>query len=620
MLIFKRVILHNFGSYEHAELDLQERGFCLVTGQNNYKKDNALSNGSGKSFLWNALSFALTGETLQGIKANLKNISTEENSCYVELTFSYGRDEYCLTRYVAPKSDLKILKNGENVSGKGIRESDKKLSELLPDVTKDLVASTILIGQGMPHRFSSFSPSGRKELLEKLTKSDFMIEEIKRAVANRLEKLNIKLKEYVVDIRTKSAELRVVESNYLKHKNELDNMISPDYEEEITKLTAELVNIDKELTQVVAQRAELEAQRKVIYTQWEAITSEKATVRTDCDKKYYTRNNELRQKKVVLTTQISMLRKEIEKLKKITDICPTCGQKLHNVERPDTTKQEAELAELLNQLTEVQELITACDIKYKEYLTDIDTSFDGEIRQQKTLLSDCDMQLGFCNTQITTWSDAKSYKAGQLTKLQHDRDHMQSYFEKLDKTVKEELTEVNDLKTKIQASTAGQEQQQEHLAVVKQAESLLKREFRGFLLSSVIDLLNSKAKDYCEIVFETRDLEICLNGNALDITYCGKMFDSLSGGEKQRVDLILQFALRNILMQYLNFNSNIIVLDEITDFLDKKSCAAVMRLLEKELNTIESVFIISHHAETLDLPIDSEIHIIKNEQGISEVF
>ena len=620
MLIFKRVILHNFGSYEHAELDLQERGFCLVTGQNNYKKDNALSNGSGKSFLWNALSFALTGETLQGIKANLKNISTEENSCYVELTFSYGRDEYCLTRYVAPKSDLKILKNGENVSGKGIRESDKKLSELLPDVTKDLVASTILIGQGMPHRFSSFSPSGRKELLEKLTKSDFMIEEIKRAVANRLEKLNIKLKEYVDDIRTKSAELRVVESNYLKHKNELDNMISPDYEEEITKLTAELVNIDKELTQVVAQRAELEAQRKVIYTQWEAITSEKATVRTDCDKKYYTRNNELSQKKVVLTTQISMLRKEIEKLKKITDICPTCGQKLHNVERPDTTKQEAELAELLNQLTEVQELITACDIKYKEYLTDIDTSFDGEIRQQKTLLSDCDMQLGFCNTQITTWSDAKSYKAGQLTKLQHDRDHMQSYFEKLDKTVKEELTEVNDLKTKIQASTAGQEQQQEHLAVVKQAESLLKREFRGFLLSSVIDLLNSKAKDYCEIVFETRDLEICLNGNALDITYCGKMFDSLSGGEKQRVDLILQFALRNILMQYLNFNSNIIVLDEITDFLDKKSCAAVMRLLEKELNTIESVFIISHHAETLDLPIDSEIHIIKNEQGISEVF
>lgn len=620
MLVFKKVILHNFGSYEHAELDLQERGFCLVTGQNNYKKDNALSNGSGKSFLWNALSFALTGETLQGIKSNLKNISTEENSCYVELTFSYGRDEYCLTRYVAPKSDLKILKNGENVSGKGIRESDKKLSELLPDVTKDLVASTILIGQGMPHRFSSFSPSGRKELLEKLTKSDFMIEEIKQAVANRLEKLNSKLKEYLDDIRTKSAELKVVESNYFKHKNELDNMISPDYEEEIAKLTAELVNIDKELAQALAQRAELETQRKAIYKQWETLTSEKATVRADCDKQYYTRNNELSQKKVVLSTQISMLKKEIEKLKKITDICPTCGQKLHDVEKPDTSKQEAELTELTERLTEIQELISVCDAKYKGYLTDIDTSYNGEIRQQKTLLSDCDMQLSVCNTQITTWSDAKSYKAGQLTKLQHDRYHMQSYFEKLDKTVKEEFAEVNELKTKIQVSTDGQEQQQEHLAVVKQAESLLKREFRGFLLSSVIELLNSKAKDYCEIVFETRDLEICLNGNALDITYCGKIFDSLSGGEKQRVDLILQFALRNILMQYLNFNSNIIVLDEITDFLDKKSCAAVMKLLEKELNTIESVFIISHHAETLDLPIDSEIHIIKNEQGISEVF
>ena len=135
-----------------------------------------------------------------------------------------------------------------------------------------------------------------------------------------------------------------------------------------------------------------------------------------------------------------------------------------------------------------------------------------------------------------------------------------------------------------------------------------------------IKFIDKKAKDLSEIVFGTRELNIYLDGNALDISYCGKMIEALSGGERTRVDLIIQFAIRDMLSTYLNITSNILVLDEVTDFLDKQSCAAVMQLIEKELNTVESVFIISHHAETLDLPIDSELHIVKNENGISEVY
>jgi DNA repair exonuclease SbcCD ATPase subunit len=121
-------------------------------------------------------------------------------------------------------------------------------------------------------------------------------------------------------------------------------------------------------------------------------------------------------------------------------------------------------------------------------------------------------------------------------------------------------------------------------------------------------------------VFGTRDLSLEITGNTLDITYCSKAFDGLSGGEKQRVDLILQLAIRDLLNSYLNLSANILVLDEITDFLDKKSCQAVMQLLEKELNTIESVFIISHHSEELSISVDSEIKVVKNENGISELY
>jgi DNA repair exonuclease SbcCD ATPase subunit len=150
-------------------------------------------------------------------------------------------------------------------------------------------------------------------------------------------------------------------------------------------------------------------------------------------------------------------------------------------------------------------------------------------------------------------------------------------------------------------------------------DTLVKRDFRGYLLTNIIAYLDKKAKEYCTVVFGTSELSLTLNGNALDITYCDKMFDLLSGGEKQRVDLILQLAIRDMLITYLDLNANILVLDEITDFLDKKSCKAVMGLLESALQTVESVFIISHHDEALELPIDSQIKIIKNTRGISEL-
>ena len=98
MIQFKKLILHNFGSYGHAELELQNRGFCLVSGQNNYIKDNALSNGAGKSALWSAICYALTGETISGIKTNLKNINVDEPDSFVQLDFLYQKDLFMFQR------------------------------------------------------------------------------------------------------------------------------------------------------------------------------------------------------------------------------------------------------------------------------------------------------------------------------------------------------------------------------------------------------------------------------------------------------------------------------------------------------------------------------------------
>ena len=158
-----------------------------------------------------------------------------------------------------------------------------------------------------------------------------------------------------------------------------------------------------------------------------------------------------------------------------------------------------------------------------------------------------------------------------------------------------------------------------HLEVLSKIESLIKRDFRGYLLEDIIKYIDAKAKEYCEVVFDTRELEVKIDGNNLNITYCNKNFDNLSGGEKQRVDIILQFAIRDLLQNYMNYSSNIIVLDEIFDALDAKSTQRILELISTRLKDIASVFVISHHPNELQLSYDTEIRIVKNESGISEV-
>mgnify|MGYP003294747084 CR=1 FL=1 len=158
---FNKIILHNFISFSHSEVVLNNRDYCLVSGVNNCPLDNTVSNGSGKSSIWSAITYALTGETISGLK-DVKNKFVDEKSCYVSLDFTVDGDDYVVTRIKEPKSDLKISVNGEDKSGKGVKESSVILAQYLPDLTFDLISSVILIGQGMPNKLSGKSPSGRK--------------------------------------------------------------------------------------------------------------------------------------------------------------------------------------------------------------------------------------------------------------------------------------------------------------------------------------------------------------------------------------------------------------------------------------------------------------------------
>ena len=619
MLQFNKVTLHNFGSYGHAELELSSKGFCLVSGQNNYGKDNALSNGAGKSFLWSAICFALTGETINGLHSNLKNINAEDDDSYVTLEFKSGADSYVLKRIIAPKSDLKITKNGADASGKGIRESEEKLSGYLPDLTKDLIASTIIIGQGMPNKFSSFSPSGRKELLEKLTKSDFMIEDLKNRIATRQAELSLKLREYEDSLLVNRTNQAGIQAKLDATEAELKALASPNFDEDIAASSKEIERLQKLYDGKIAEIEKLEKANDEADAELLKQTEEKAKISQEELMAYSDSTSELTHEKAQLGGRITNLTYEIKRLKSVSDVCPTCGQKLQGVVKPDTSAQESELAEHNKKIVEVTKKLDEALAKHKNYVKEINAAFDGTINSLRQSILANKKAVSALKPEAAACQDSLATEKAKQAKLVFDKENWDKRIAAMKKSIEDDSAAFAKLSSAIELMLKAKADLEEHIAIVKKMDTLVKRNFRGYLLSNVIAYIDKRAKDYCETVFGTRELNVYLDGNALDISYCGKLFDNLSGGEKQRVDLILQFAIREMLMAYLNVNSNIIVLDEITDFLDKQSCSAIMSLIEKELNTIESVFIISHHAEELDLPIDSEIKVVKGADGISRL-
>ena len=619
MIQFNKIALHNFGCYVDAELNLTNRGFCLVSGQNNYLPDNALSNGVGKSILLSSICWTLCGETVSGLKSGLRNVATTEDLSYASVEFKYNSDEYIITRMLAPRSELKIIKNGIDVSGKGIRESEKKLNELLPELTRDLITSSIILGQGMPNKFSSFSPSGRKDLIERLTKSDFMIEDLRTRIENRQLELQKQIRELDDAILVSKTQL-TIETGVLKTlEAELADLATPDTSIDLRIAHAE-VEIEK-LTAAIALLPNLETANNLqAYEKSLAdIQNAKLAVSQEELSAYNEATAVITTRRAELTGSVNYLQQELTRQQSITDTCPTCGQKIAGVHKPDTTKLEAELAQKTAEIDTLDVDLQTKEKKHLAYKAEIEAHFEAQIKAARDKIEAEKLSIRK-NTQERSGLNAQLATAKEmLTKLTYDKKHAATLKASTEAKLAEKIIQVDNLTAQMRTAESTREGLIEHQNIVKKMSNIVKRDFRGQLLSNIIIYLNSKAKDFCEIVFGTRELTIELSGNNLDITYLGKAFDGLSGGEKQRVDLILQLAIRDLLIKHLGLEANILVLDEVTDFLDKKSCAAIVRLLESELNTVESVFIISHMADSLELPVDSTITIVKSAEGISEV-
>ena len=615
---FKHLHIHNFMSFGDTNLTFVDDGFIRVSGVNDNPLDNAVSNGSGKSSLWEAIIWALTGDTIRGTK-HVVNIFGEDG-CYVDLEFIVDSKHYRILRskdHKVYKTNLQIYIDEQDVSGKGIRDSEKLLAQYLPDLTASLLGSVIILGQGLPQKFTNNTPSGRKEVLEKLSKSDFMIEDLREKVARRKTELTRELRCYedaLISAESKKSFLNTQINQQFELLNKLDEK---ELEEKRDRLCTELLSLEQAVNDLNDKIETLFSSKEDILSKRNSIVNDENEQLSQIYNIFQNRTKHLNETKSKLTAELSVAKSQLVSIQNMRDVCPTCGQKLLNVHKPDTTELETtinmfenNISEVTNQLLEFEhaydedyKLIksaflndkSSIDLEYKSICNSYDSS-KAEKQKQETLLNTVKKELSA--TEI------------QLAQLQATIDNCN----KIIRDNNEELKVINDniLYNNMQKGLT-----QSHLEVVSKFDTALKRDFRGYLLSTVISYIESRAKQYCKIIFDTTNISFCLDGNNIDISYMNKAYENLSGGEKQKIDLIIQFSIRDMLSSQLGFTSNILVLDEVFDGLDLNGCNRVIDMIAS-LSDVKNIFIVTHRKD-LSIPTDKELTVFKSSVGISEI-
>jgi hypothetical protein len=154
---------------------------------------------------------------------------------------------------------------------------------------------------------------------------------------------------------------------------------------------------------------------------------------------------------------------------------------------------------------------------------------------------------------------------------------------------------------------------------------------QSYLLDNIIPVLNKYAKHYSNL----------LSGGSLDVEFCNQLtnkagevkekfgvvvknrdgsasYEGDSSGERRRVDLIALFALQKASMLRSKSRLNCLFIDEAMDALDAAGIENVIQILEDEVSTFPTIFLISHNPEVAGF-LDSTITVTKDKDGFSSI-
>ena len=645
---FNSIDIENFRSIERAFVELENQGTIIVKGVNEYE-DKATSNGSGKSSVFEAIIFALFEETSSGEKDVANRII--DNGYSITLKFEVDNDKYIINRQCSKggKTSVVVNKNGLDISARNKTDTNKIILQIL-GINKAIFLDSVFLSQNANTNLASLTPTARKERLEILTNTDFMINSFK-------EKLKEKQTEYEAECVSNQLKMNKLNGNKetnLKQQADLQLKINEAKQElERLKQLGNIQEIDeqinlKENVEMSTFDKQIEETDKMIQDKEQEIEDlrklgeENLNKKDELDKQKQEKLNEwnkvdkeiqTRQQTIQFTEQDNKrLDKEIDKIRK-SDKCPTCGRKYDDANEEHIQKAIQELEDAKQENNKQIESIKQ-EIEYhitqrnqieedgKKQAVEI-TKVSAEIEEHRNKVNEKELERRSLNNKKQEILDNKNKCQKEIDTLKSKKEQIlktqTGNIEEFEEMIKKIVSDIEIIDAQLKEAEDLYNKYNDYVSVVKNSIQMVTKEFRTYLLQNSLQYLNKLLAQYSSQLFsnETDVIRIEEDDTKLNIKLGNATYESLSGGEKTRVNIALLLAQKSLANIIGNISCNIIILDEVLGYCDSMAEENVISLLTQELESLESIYMVSH--KEIPIGYDAQLIIVKDKRGLSRV-
>ena len=560
MLKLKNVSAKNFMSVgaQTQAVNLNTGELTLVLGHNLDQGGDGSRNGTGKTTIVNALSYALYGEALTNIKRD--NLINKTNGKQMMVTVEFEKDgvDYRIERGRKPNV-LRLFSDGEeNKDDDGAqgdsRETQKFIEKIIGfphEMFKQLIALNTYT-----EPFLSLRANDQRAMIEQLLgitelseKADILKDLLKQT------KDSIKEEEIRIDAVKNSNEL--IEKN-IREIEMRSKAWAKTHSEKVTELEESIaslmeIDIDAEIAghESNAEASELTTQMKVLKTELDTINTS------------YNRS------------QIKITELEGNLVSALAGTCPACGQGTAHLSTHEEYTQE-----LRDKIAEEAAYSTEREAKIADLESAIDSIDIPEV---------VDTFYETAEGAYTHRTNLENLANSFVEKSAEEN----PYTEQVEQLKESGLQEIEF--DKINELTELREHQEFLYKLLTGKDSFIRKR----IIDTNIAFLNHRLANYLEKIGLPHDVKFSAD-LGVEITEYGRDldFDNLSRGERNRLILSLSWAFRDV-YESLNHPMNFLCIDELLDSgMDSVGVEAGLSILKKmNRDQGKNIMLISHKEE-----------------------
>ena len=560
MITINKLTVRNFMSVGNATqaLDFDRRDLTLVLGENLDLGGDGSRNGTGKTTIINALSFALFGQALTNIKKDNLINKTNGKQMVVSLDFVVDGQGYRIERGRRPNVLKFFVNNEEKIAtddAQGDSRETQEAIERLLGMSHNMFRHIVALNT-YTEPFLNLRANDQREIIEQLLGITQLSER-----ADRIRELNRATKE---EIGQEEMRIRAVQE---ANKRIEEQITSLEKRRDLwTKKQQE--DCDK-LQEAIAALEHIDIEREIqSHRDLESYHSKKKQI--DEHNRWI---RSIDQDNVKINKQKGQLQKDLDAMQ--AHRCFACGTEIHDNSLDSVKdKKQKELQELALQLL-------TNDTQKSEHQNELDDL--GELGVAPTVFYDnLEQALNHRNSLETL-----------QTNLQNRSSETDPYTEQIQDMRGQALQDVaydhlNEL-TKLQ------DHQDFLLKLLTNKDSFIRKK----IIDQNLSYLNSRLVHYLDRIGLPHQV-MFQNDLSVEITELGRDldFDNLSRGERNRLILSMSWAFRDV-WESLYRPVNLLFVDEMIDSgLDTQGVENALAILKKMgRERHKSIWLVSHRDE-----------------------